>query len=428
MKRSIALGARTCLARLMNVRLPSTAILGVTSRFHQKPVPAGLGRVVGVTPTVTCTGQGRSGCPRMPASVYAEGLSVGAFRDWEPLMEIRSAVSRCLGARRQGSRTLQVCCLVALLIIGWIPAKADGAPLSQNTRERVINSALREIREGYISPEKTNEIETKIRGELRNGRYDNISAEDFAGRLTEDLRSAAHDLHFEIEFNPTPAPAGPPPEPSRVERLAKGGQQNYGFQKAEVLEENVGYLKINGFYPAESAGETVESAMNFVAHTRALILDLRDNGGGRPDTVALLASYFFEGAPKPLTGIYWKTSDKVIESYTLPSVPGKKYLDKPLFILTSKSTISAGEAFCYDMKTLKRATLVGETTAGAANPGGMKQLDDHFSMFLPTGKAVNPITHSNWESTGVPPDIATTAAIALDTAYKKALAELPENK
>jgi hypothetical protein len=363
-----------------------------------------------------------------PASFYAQGLSVGAFRDLEPLMKIRFAMAKRLGAGRQGSRTLQVCCLVALLSIASIPAKADGAPLSQNTREGVINSALRKIREGYIFPEKINEIEPKIRGELRSGRYDNISDEEFAGRLTKDLQSAAHDLHFEIEFSPTPVPTGPPPEPSRAERLAKGRQQNYGFQKAEVLEGNVGYLKINGFYPAESAGETVESAMNFVAHTRALILDLRDNGGGRPDTVALLASYFFEGAPKSLTGIYWKTSDRVIESYTLPSVAGKKYLDRPVFILTSKSTISAGEAFCYDMKALKRATLVGETTAGAANPGGMKQLDDHFSMFLPTGKAVNPITHSNWESTGVSPDIATAAATALDTAYKKALAELPEDK
>ncbi len=263
---------------------------------------------------------------------------------------------------------------------------------------------MREIREGYVFTEKLKEIEPNIREQLRSGRYDNISAEEFAARLTKDLQSAAHDRHFEVEFSASAARMGPPPEPSQAERLAKGGQQNYGFLKAEVLEGNVGYLKINGFYPAESAGETVESAMNFVAHTRALILDLRDNGGGRPDTVALLASYFFEGASKSLTGIYWKASDRVIESYTLPSVAGKKYLDTPLFILTSKSTISAGEAFCYDMKVLKWATLIGETTAGAANPDGMKQLDDHFSMFLPTGKALNPITHSNWEGAGVSPD------------------------
>jgi C-terminal processing protease CtpA/Prc len=207
-------------------------------------------------------------------------------------------------------------------------------------------------------------------------------------------------------------------------RMAAG---NFGFEKLERLEGNVGYIDLRGFAPAEMAGESAAAAMNFLTNTDALIIDLRKNGGGDPSMVALLCSYLFSPEPVHLNDLYFRPDDSTHQWWTFPYVPGKRYEDKPVYLLTSQRTFSAEEEFTYNLKNLKRVTIVGETTGGGAHPGGGRPLDDHFGMFVPTGRAINPITKTNWEGTGVPPDVAVPADAALKTAHLAALRKIAED-
>ncbi len=305
---------------------------------------------------------------------------------------------------------------------------AQSTRLDQATRRAVIESVLKEIAAGYIYLEKAPDIAREIQKHESGGAYDTENDEEFARRLTKDLQSAAHDLHFEIEYSSDVLPQEPTASaaPTRQERFDAGRDNNYGFRKIEILNGNVGYIAFDAFHRAEAIGETLAAAMDFVSNTDALILDLRNNDGGRADAVALLVSYFVEGNPQQLVGIYWKPLSKTVESFTSPSINGKKYLDRNVYLLTSKDTISAAEAFCYNMKNLKLATLVGDVTAGAANPGSMKRIDDHFSLFLPTGRAVDPVTGKNWEGAGVKPDVVVSAADSLWNAQILALKAIQE--
>jgi C-terminal processing protease CtpA/Prc len=180
------------------------------------------------------------------------------------------------------------------------------------------------------------------------------------------------------------------------------------------------------FQPAELAGDTAAAAMNFLTNTDALIIDIRANGGGAPSMVALVSSYLFGGEPVHLNDLYFRPEDTTHQWWTLPHVPGKRYQDKPVYVLTSKRTFSAAEEFAYNLKSLKRATIVGETTGGGAHPGGMHRLNEHFLVFVPSGRAINPLTKSNWEGTGVAPDLPVAAAQALKTAHLAALKKVAE--
>jgi retinol-binding protein 3 len=185
------------------------------------------------------------------------------------------------------------------------------------------------------------------------------------------------------------------------------------------LPPNIGYVKLNMFADPDICALTASAAMTFLADSDALILDLRDNNGGKGSMVEFIASYLF-AAHTHLNDIYRRPQNATQEAWTLPYVPGKKFIGKPVFVLTSKRTFSAAEDLCYALKNLQRATLIGETTGGGAHPVEFKRIDDHFAMVVPTGRSISPITKSDWEGTGVEPDVKVAAAQALDVAQKLA--------
>jgi C-terminal processing protease CtpA/Prc len=164
--------------------------------------------------------------------------------------------------------------------------------------------------------------------------------------------------------------------------------------------------------------------MNLLAHTDALIIDLRKNTGGSPTMIALLSTFLFGPEPVHLNSFYDRSGDKTSQTWTLPYVPGQRTPDKPVFVLTSNRTFSAAEEFTYNLKNLKRATIIGEKTGGGAHPGGDISVTPHFRVFVPVGRAINPISGTNWEGTGIEPDIAVPEAGALDYAYRLALGEV----
>ena len=297
---------------------------------------------------------------------------------------------------------------------------------------KVVEAIGKALSDEYVFPDVAKKMQQDLRQRLESKEYEKVtSSKELAKLLTEHLRAISKDKHIRVNYV-AKAPGGlgggrrGQPSPEEEDKLrermrAFAAADNFGFQKVERLDGNVGYIELSGFLPAEVAGDTAAAAMNLVANADALIIDVRKNGGGAPSMVALLCSYLFGPEPKHLNDLYFRPSNSTHQWWTLPYVPGKRFEGKPVYVLTSKRTFSAAEEFTYNLKTQKRATIVGETTGGGANPGGMRVLTDHFIMFVPSGRAINPITKTNWEGTGVTPDVPTTAALALKTAHLKAL-------
>jgi uncharacterized protein (TIGR03067 family) len=299
--------------------------------------------------------------------------------------------------------------------------------ITAEQRNEVIDGMLKKLAEFYIFPEKAKEMEQAIRSRQEKKEYDSLtSARLLTETLTNHLQEVSHDKHLRVLFSHDPLPKPKPPSPEERKRMqAMQGKNNYGFQKVERLDGNIGYLELRGFMNAEEAGETAAAAMTFLANTDALIIDLRQNGGGSPGMVALLCSYLFKDR-QHLNDLAWRGAEgeSVEQWWTLPHVAGKRYVDKDVYVLTSKRTFSAAEEFTYNLKALKRATIVGETTGGGAHPGGPRPINDHFAVWVPSGRAINPVTKTNWEGTGVKPDVEVPADQALKTAHLAALNKL----
>jgi len=254
-----------------------------------------------------------------------------------------------------------------------------------------------------------------LRQRAAHGDYRGIVYGDaLAQKITQDLREMGHDPHLELRFSY--AVNTPESEARQAEEDARRARAaNCGFDKAEHLRPNIGYLKTNFFPDAETCAATAAAALNFLADSDALILDLRDNNGGRGDLATFVMSYFF--ATRVHTDDNYRRADKVTtEGWTLADVPGKRFIDKPVFVLISNRTFSAGEAVAFVLQDQKRATLVGETTVGGSGTIEFKPVDPHFTVVVPTGRVTSPVTRAEWAGTGVQPDIKVPAAEALETA------------
>ena len=310
------------------------------------------------------------------------------------------------------------------------PARTtEATALNAGKRKAVLDAAIVKMRADYVFPEKVPAIAKALRAALASGKYDALTAPDtFIAAVNDDIEKVANDRHLHLIWSADPLP--PMPDPGKIDPAMKKmmgermARVNYGIRKVENLDGNIGYLKIDGFPPAEMAGDTFAAAMGVLRHSDAMIIDLRDNGGGDPQMVALAMSYLVP--PATLINTFHKRDQAVNDQiWSLPFVPGGRWsTDKPVYILTSKHTASGGEEMAYDVQQLKRGTLIGEPTWGGANPGTFEPIDDHFAIFVPFGMAVNPISKSNWEGTGVKPDVPVAAADALETAKHLALEKL----
>ncbi len=297
-------------------------------------------------------------------------------------------------------------------------------PLDATRRTAVIEAILDKLREYYVFPEVAVQMAEAVRARMSNGQYSGITTGSaLRDTLTAHLREVSHDKHLRVFFSPEPRPIREAREPSAEEReefRRHDALLNFGFERVERLAGNIGYLDLRGFFPAQAGGPTAVAAMTLLANTNALIIDLRKNGGGSPDMVALISSYLFN-KPTHLNNLYWREGDRTQQFWTLPYVPGVRAAAVPVYVLTSGDTFSGAEEFTYNLQNLKRAVIVGEVTGGGAHPGGGFPVDEYFGVGIPTGRAINPISRTNWEGTGVTPDIATPRADALKVAHIAAL-------
>ncbi len=302
----------------------------------------------------------------------------------------------------------------------------ENIKLDAAERQRVIDGVAAKLNEFYVYPEGAQKMNEAMMAHQKRGEYDAITdGGAFAVRLTRDLQDVSHDKHLHVNYSPFKLPPDRDgPSAQDLEQMkTRMEHDNCGFEKVEILSRNIGYVKFNMFADPAICGPTVVAAMNFLAHTDAVIFDLRENGGGDPKMVALIATYLFDRS-EHLNDLYDRKADATTQYWTQSFVLGTKLGNKPVYVLTSNRTFSGAEEFSYDLKNLKRATVVGETTGGGAHPVRGVRIDDHFMLGVPFARAVNPVSKTDWEGTGVEPDVSVKAADALETAQKLAEAKL----
>ena len=331
-------------------------------------------------------------------------------------------------------RTLATVVTAAAALLAVASAQQGPPPeppaVTAADRAAIVADLIKGIDETYVFPDVAVKMGEHLRERLAAGAYDDTATlRDFCERLTEDLQSVSHDKHLRVFWAPRPpdeAESETAAKERRASRIAEQQRENFCFERLERLPGNVGYMKLNCFAPAEVGGATAVAAMNFLGHSDALIFDLRDNGGGDPTMVQLITGYLL-AEPKHLNSFYIRKSGATDQFWSHAYVAGPRLPDAPVFVLASSYTFSGAEEFSYNLKNLKRGTIVGETTGGGAHPVDTYRVKGYPVMaMLPFGRAINPISGTNWEGTGVAPDIAVAAADALDTAYAKALEALAE--
>ncbi|HWC16474.1 MAG TPA: S41 family peptidase [Terriglobales bacterium] len=297
-----------------------------------------------------------------------------------------------------------------------------GFALDAAERRFVIRAASANLRQHYFDHDAAEKTAGTLLMQEKRGDYDRVTdGAIFARLLTTELRDLSHDRHLVVVYNRISTPQHPPtPTAESLARYRKAmQQQNCTFEDVRILSHNIGYLKLNSFPDALICGTTATAAMARLNHADAIIFDLRDNRGGSPNMVKLIASYLFNH-PEYLYNPKENTTD---QSWTVP-VAGSRLVNKPAFVLTSEITLSAAEQFTFNLKMLKRATVVGETTGGAAHAGVYYRIDDHFGMGIPETKSINPFSNTDWEGTGVEPDVRTHAADALRRAEGLSAAQI----
>ena len=300
-------------------------------------------------------------------------------------------------------------------------------------KKAVIDALCANLEREYIFPEITEKYVRLLRANLKTGRYDGIKQpQEFAVAVTNDLMSVHKDLHLSVRFDPNWVKN----ERGRKEldeeairlRERRDRTTNYGFSEVKILPGNIGYLKLNGFSYDTGARDAAVGAMAFLENADAVVIDLRSNGGGSPEMVQFLCSYFLDNPRKHLNSFSYKDRELLTQYWTYTYLPGKRLDKADLYLLTSDSTFSAAEEFTYNLKNLKRATVIGETTGGGAHDNKFVILTDNFFMSLPFARAINPVTKTNWEEVGVEPDVKVSQDKALETAEVMATQRLAERE
>jgi C-terminal processing protease CtpA/Prc len=323
-------------------------------------------------------------------------------------------------------RLLFACCVMVVTTLTH--AQAYDAPVDRETRGKVLEACAAALKRSYIFEDVGERMAQALQDRNASGAYEELtSSQGFVRQVNADLQAISRDKHLRLDYSPEGAPSTNTEAASealaRRERFER--EVNYGFERVERLNGNVGYLEMTMFLANSPRAEEVASAaMTFLAQADALIIDLRRHRGGNPGMVAYVSSYLFDERVH-LNDIFSREPNHTEEFWTRPDIAGRKFGGtKPVIVLTSRETFSGAEEFAYNLQALKRATIVGETTRGGAHPTGQELVAEHFVLWLPRGRAINPITKSNWEGTGVIPDVVVPAGAALDKARDLALRAL----
>ncbi|GEC80211.1 hypothetical protein FAQ01_30810 [Flavobacterium aquatile] len=309
-----------------------------------------------------------------------------------------------------------------------LKAQEQESELKPKEKNDLIASIKTNLEDSYIDLDLSKKMIIELDKNVNSNKYKKItSPSEFSKKITEDLQHVSNDLHLKVQFEPKRIAREKlaVSEEKQLEMEKKTAMQmaeiNYGFTEAKILEGNIGYLNLRLFADVKYAKETATATMNFLSNSNAIIIDLRSNGGGVPSMMQLISSYFFDETPVLLSDFYERKTDTKTQLYTLANVNGKRSSNKLIYILTSKQTFSAAEAFAYTLKHLDKAIVVGEVTKGGANRTKRINLNDAFTISVPYIQSIHPITKTNWEGKGVQPTIETNEKEAFVYAYIDAI-------
>ena len=339
-----------------------------------------------------------------------------------------------MAGRRGGTvarRVLFWAILVFFISQPVVGQESTEAGLSASEKSAVVEAVCRNLVREYIFPDITERYVKTLTENFETGKYDDIDdPQEFASAITDDLAGVHEDRHLRIRFDPrwiSEENNRKELDEAAVDRRAwRDRTRNYGWSKVEILPGNIGYLKLDSFSYEPAAYPIAAGAMSFLANTDALIVDLRSNGGGSPEMVQFLCSYFFDNPRKHLNSFTYRDPGRLTQYWTYTYLPGERLDRVALFVLTSENTFSAAEEFAYNLQSMERAVVVGETTGGGAHDNKFVALNDRFMMSLPFARAVNPVTRDNWEEVGVQPDVEASRDTALETALALAAESLSE--
>jgi len=372
-----------------------------------------------------------------------EDLAAWAEVHREHMAELRREIS----LRLPSARMLEFTCDAENAPVISMPDDGSLAAEQLPSRDIVIK-ALALLRENYVFPEVAEQTAAAVEVRLAAGEYDNLDEITLTGLLTSHLQETSGDKHLRVVLGGGPGPGprepgGGPGRPGR-DRADRDSAQpadrevrwlrmrqigrlgNFGIHRVERLDGNIGYLDVRGMPPPELAGPAIAAAMELVAGAYALIIDLRRNGGGSPHGVALWCSYLIPEQPTHLNDIFHAGTGETRQFWSYPYLPGSRYLDRPVYVLTSSRTFSGGEDFGYTLQALDRAEVIGEATGGGAHPTRPFPISAAVHIGIPFARSINPVTGTNWQGTGVLPDTPVPADQAYEVAYAKALRHVLE--
>ncbi len=414
--------------------------------------------------------------PGVPAE-YEQALA-----EWEQAHRAgMDNMRRELSLRLPSARVLEFTFDVPGAEVPRIRMPDDGSLADEQMSGReIVTTALTLLRANYVFPELAEQAAVAVEARLEAGEYDDLDEITLTELLTTHLQEVCDDKHLRVRLGggpmrhgpggPGPGPGGPGPGPGgpgpggpgpgpggpgpgspgpgprgrgprrrpdgpdgdeprdhETRRLAMrkmGRMDNFGIRRVERLDGNVGYLDVRRVPVPANAGPAITAAMELVAGTYALIIDLRHNGGGAPEGVVYWCSYLFEEHPTHLNDIFNAETGETRQFWALPYVPGTRYVDRPVYVLTSSETFSGGEDFAYTLQALGRAEVIGETTGGGAHPTRPFPISPAVHIGIPFARSINPVTGTNWQGTGVVPDVAVPEDQAYDVAYARALRDV----
>lgn len=334
------------------------------------------------------------------------------------------------------------------------PVVSSGAAqtIDEQTKEQLKIIASYLLEDIYVLPENGKKIAAQLRSKFESSAYKGITDPKlFAEAVTKDLREIGKDRHLYFRYDPTSVAAASdailsmqewdkrkssmfsmqarPAQPNNAAGnnspvAEQMRQSNYEFREVKKLGGNIGYLNLGGFVPGADARTAAAKAMENLAGSAALIIDLRQCPGGSADMVSFLASYFFDKEPRVLMTRYFRPTGETMQSRTVADLPGKRMTDTDLYILVSSKTGSACESFSYSLQQYGRAKIVGERTAGAGYNNALIPLGKGLVFSVSIGRPVHPISGKGWEGEGVKPDILVAADLALETAQNEALRKM----
>ena len=312
--------------------------------------------------------------------------------------------------------------LFFLIFNGLIYSQQTDLHLTTKERTETIQKIERLLTDNYVFADTATKCVEFLQEQIESGSYNDLShPRAFVRQINSDLSKIHHDPHLRLTFVVPEAQRFEDKQPdlALLTRLLDRRMDNYGIRDVRILTGNIGYLNLSSFEPPEMSKTGLIAALQLLQNTSAMIIDLRQNVGGNLFTVQFICSYFMV-PPKLLFSYYWRRGNYVENYYILDKIPGRRRPDVPIFILTGPQTFSAAEEFAYSMQIQKRAQIIGERTGGGANPGFVFDISPRFSIFIPTGRAINPVSGTNWEGKGITPDIKVDQDQALNAALDRA--------